>query len=67
MIFDVKNSSSIHLKNYRNFSLLLGEEPANYINDSVSEPKFCLSLHYNGDNTRGVDLTKRKIVVNTIL
>ena len=64
MIFGVGNSSSSHPDNRKNDFLILGEGPAFGINGSFGSPenkfsinntkantKFCLSLHYNADNS----------------
>ena len=64
LIFGVDNSSSSHSDNRKNNFLILGESPAYGINGSFGAPgkkfdtnfrkantKFCLSLHYNDDNS----------------
>ena len=64
IIFGVDNSSSSHADNLRNDFLILGEGDTFGINGSFGAPekkfrinfskantKFCLSLHYNGDNS----------------
>ena len=63
VIFCVDNSSSSHTDNCKNDFLVLGEGDTFGINESFGIPekrfsinfakaktKFCLSLHYNGDN-----------------
>ena len=62
--FGVDNTSSSHANNRKNNFLALGEEPTYEINGRVGTPenkfsinfskvktKFCLSLHYNRDNS----------------
>ena len=64
VIFGVDNSSSSHTDNRKNNFLALGEGPTQSINDSTGSPekkisinfskantKFCLSLHYIGDES----------------
>ena len=64
MIFGVHNSSSPHADNRKNNFLLLGEGPTYSIkerfgssekrfsiNFSTANTKFCLSFHYNSDNS----------------
>ena len=64
VIFGVDNSSSSDADNRKNNFLLLGEGPIYGINKSFGSPekkfsinfskaktKFCMSLHYNGDNS----------------
>ena len=64
VIFGVDNSSSSHADDYRNGFLALGErdnfgisgsfgarEKNFSINFSKAKATFCLSLHYNGDNS----------------
>ena len=64
IIFGVDNSSSSHSGNWKNNFLVLGEGPTFGINGSFGSPekrfninfskantKFCLSLHYNTDNS----------------
>ena len=64
IIFGVDNSSSSHSDNHKNNFLILGEGPTYGINGSLGSPekkfsinftkantKFCLSLHYNADNS----------------
>ena len=64
VIFGVDNSSSSHTKNRKNNFWVLGEEPIYDVNDSVgtkdkqasinftrTNPKFSLSLHYNGNES----------------
>ena len=63
VIFGVDNSSSSHTDNQKNNFLVLGEGPTQGINDSTgaaekksinfskANTKFCLSLHYNGDES----------------
>ena len=64
VIFGVDNSSSSHTDNRKNHFLVLGEGPTQGINDSSgsaenkfsfifseANTKFCLSLHYNGDES----------------
>ena len=63
-MFDVDNSLSSHTDNQKNDFLILGEGPTFGINRSFGSPekkfsinfsnvktKFCLRLHYNGDNS----------------
>ena len=63
-IFGVDNSSSSHPDNRKNNFLILGKGPTYGINGSFRSPenkfninfakantKFCLSLHYDGDNS----------------
>ena len=65
-IFGADNSSSSHSDNRKNNFLILGERPTFGINRMFGSPykkfdvnfskanlntKFCLSLHYNGDNS----------------
>ena len=62
--FGTDNSLSSHTNNDKNNFLVLGEAPTDDINGSVgtaetklkinfgkAKTKFCLSLHYNGDNS----------------
>ena len=62
--FYADRSRLSHADNSRNNILALGKGPTNDINDSVgttekkfsidfgkANTKFCLSLHYNGDNS----------------
>ena len=62
--FDVDNSLSSHSDNRRNNFLILGDGPIYSINESFGSPeekfnfnftkpntKFCLSLHYNADDS----------------
>ena len=62
IIFGVDNSSSFHADNQKNNFLVLGEGPTLGINGTFGSPekkfsitfsntKFCLSFHYNADNT----------------
>ena len=64
IIFGVDNSSSSHAGNLKNNLLVLGEGDTFGINGSFGAPekklsihfskantKFCLSLHYNADNS----------------
>ena len=64
IIFGVGNSSSSHAENRKNNILVLGEGPTFRFNGSFGSPekkisinfskantKFCLSLHYNVDNS----------------
>ena len=64
IIFGVDNSSSSHSDNCKNNFLILGEGPTYCINGIFGSPekkfsmnfikantKFCLSLHYNADNS----------------
>ena len=64
IIFGLNNSSSSHTDNQKNDFLVLGEGPTFGINGSFGLPEkkfsinfsktkttFCLSLHYNGDNS----------------
>ena len=64
IIFGVDNSSSCHTDNSKNEFLVLGEGDTFGINGSFGVPenkfrvnfskaiiKFCLSLHYNGNNS----------------
>ena len=64
IIFDVDNSSSAHADNRKNNFSILGEGPTYGINGSFGSPEkkfsinftkantiFCLSLHYNADNS----------------
>ena len=63
VIFGVDNSSVSHTDNRKNNFLVFGEGPTQAINDSTSaaeknsinfskaNTKFCLSLHYNGDES----------------
>ena len=61
VIFGVGNTSSSYTDNQKNNFLVLGEGPAEGINESIgaaekrfstnfskAKTKFCLSLHYNG-------------------
>ena len=63
-IFGIDNSSSSHTDNHKNDFLVLGEGDTSGTNGSFGAPekefsinftrakrKFCLSLHYNGDNS----------------
>ena len=63
-IFGVDNSSSSQSNNRKNNFLILGESPTYGINGTFGSPekkfninftkentKFCLSLHYNADNS----------------
>ena len=64
-IFSIDNSSSYHTDNRKNIFLVLGkgkdqlvvliialvQQKKNNINFSKSNTKFCLSLHYNGDES----------------
>ena len=63
-IFGVDNSSSSHVSNCKNNFLILGLGPTFRINGSFGSPdkqfsinftkentQFCLSLHYNADNS----------------
>ena len=63
-IFVVDNSSSSYTDNWKNNFLALGERPTDDINDSTgaaekkfkinfskANTKFCLSLHYNSDES----------------
>ena len=60
-IFGVDISSSVHIDNKIKYILILGKVPTQGLNDttltaetqyqinfSISNAKFCLSLHYNG-------------------
>ena len=64
IIYGVDNSSSSHVDNSKNNFLTLGLGPTFEINGSFASPekkisinftkenkKFCLSLHYNADNS----------------
>ena len=64
IIFGVDSSSSSHTDNLKNDFLMLGEgdtfgingsfgapEKKLYINFSKAKTKFCLSLHYNNNNS----------------
>ena len=64
VIFGVDNSSWFHTDNRKKYFLVLGEGDTIGINGSLSgtekkfginfskaKIKFCLSLHYNGDNS----------------
>ena len=64
VIFVVDNNSSSHADNRKNTFLVLDEEPTSGTNGSFGSPekkicyyfckeskKFCLSLHYNCDNS----------------
>ena len=64
IIFSVDSSSLSHADNYKNNFLVLGEGPSFGINGRFGSPekkfsinfskantKFCLSLHYNADNS----------------
>ena len=58
VIFGLDYGSSSHADNLKNNFLLLGEAPTLKhwftkfsINFSKTKAKFCLSLHYNGDNS----------------
>ena len=62
VIFDVDNSSSFNSDNRKNKFLVLGEITTDGINDtsgraeekirfSKEKTKFCLSLHYNGNES----------------
>ena len=64
VIFGNDNSSSCHIDNWKNKFLVLGEGSTQGINDSTgatdknfsvnfskADTKFCLSLHYNGDES----------------
>ena len=78
IIFGVNNSSSSHSENRRSDFLILGKCPTFGINGSFGAPKkkfdinfskantrFCLSLHYNGDNiylfVNGKEIFKFKV------
>ena len=63
-MFDVDNSSSSHADNFKNNFLVLGEDPTFTVNRMFGSPdkmfsinfskgnrKFCLSFHYNGNNS----------------
>lgn len=71
--FCVGNSSSRHSENHKNILLMFGEEPIDYIKDSVGVPEeklsisftkakatFCLSLNHNGDE-RYLDMNETEI------
>ena len=55
--FLVLNKPSSHIDNRKNNFLVLGEGDTFGINGGLGEPfsktkaKFCLSFHYNGDNS----------------
>ena len=64
IIFGVHNSSSFHSDNRKNYFLILGDGTTFGINGSFGSPekkfsinfskantKYCLSLHYNADNS----------------
>ena len=64
IIFGVDISSSVHIDNKIKYILILGKVPTQGLNDttltaetqyqinfSISNAKFCLSLHYNGSNS----------------
>ena len=57
VIFNVDNSSSSHDNNRKNNFLVVGKGPALVHQRKslalilVQQTKFCLSLHYNGDNS----------------
>ena len=64
IILGVDNSSSYHSDNRKSISFLLDEKANNDVNDSVgtteqkfgtnftkAKAKFCLNLHYDGDNS----------------
>ena len=64
IISGVDNSSSSHSNNWKNNVLVLAEVPTDDVNDSIGtaeqkfglnlikrKTKFCLSLHYNDDNS----------------
>ena len=57
IMYGVDNSSSFHTDNLQNDFLILGErsfgapEKKFSINFTKSKIKFCLSLHYNADNS----------------
>ena len=64
VIFRIDSSLSIHIDNKKKYILVLGKcvtkglddititaEPEYYINFSRSSRKFCLNLHYNGNNS----------------
>ena len=64
IIFGVDNSTSCHTDNCKNDILVLGEGPTDDISGSIgasnkkfsinfskAKAKFCLSLHYNGNNS----------------
>ena len=68
MIFGVDNNSSSHVDSRKNNFLVLGEGPTFGINESFGSPekrftinfskantKFCVSLHYNADNSHLFD------------
>ena len=83
IIFGVDNSSSSNVDNFKNNFLMLGLSPTFGINGSFGSPetkfsinfikaniKFCLSLHYNADNSyllvNGKDIIKFKAKIKTL-
>ena len=83
-MFDVDNSLSSHTDNQKNDFLILGEGPTFGINRSFGSPekkfsinfsnvktKFCLRLHYNGDNSylfvNEREIYKLKLVIKMII
>ena len=74
IIFGVDNSSSFHTENLKNDFLVLGEGDTFGINGSFGAPvkktdinfsksktKFCLTLHYNSDNSLFICKRKRNL------
>ena len=62
IIFGVDISSSVHIDQKNKYILILGEGPTQGLDDtteeaqysisfSISNRKFCLTLHYNGSNS----------------
>ena len=78
--FGVDNCSLSHIVNHKNNFLVLDGGPTDYINGSVAaaekkfsfsyskaKAKFCLSLHYNGDNSYLLVNEKETISLNPII
>ena len=51
IIFGADNTSSSHTDNQKNNFLILRDGAFEGINFSKAKTKFCLSLHYNGDDS----------------
>ena len=77
IIFGVDMSSSVHVDNQKKYVLMLGEGPTQVLHGTtliaekkysidltVTRKKFCLSLHYNGENSylfvNGTEIIKFK-------
>ena len=76
IVFGVDNSSSSHSDNHKTNFLILHEGPTYGINGSFGSPDnsmitvFCLSLHYNAENTylfiNGNEIFKFKAYTNNV-